>query len=58
MPRDNLDGFADDRRMSVRPPLRSRPVKNVETITSLIVGAATLLDTDMRGGVFPLEQLL
>jgi hypothetical protein len=58
MPRDNLDGFADDRRMSVRPPLRSRPVKNVETITSLIVVAATLLDTDMRGGVFTLEQLL
>ena len=58
MPRDNLDGFTYDRRMSVRPPLRSRPVKNAETITSLIVVAATLLDTDMRGGVFTLEQLL
>ena len=62
MPRDNLgdnlDGFTDDRRMSVRPPLRSRPVQNVETISSLIVVAATLLDADMRGGVFTLEQLL
>jgi hypothetical protein len=58
MPRDNLDWFADDRRMSVRPPLRSRPVQNVETITSLIVVAARLLDVDVRGGVFTLEQLL
>ena len=58
MPRDNLDGFADDRRMSLRPPLRSRPVQNVETIASLIVVAATLLDTELRGGVFTLEQLL
>ena len=58
MPRDNLDGFTDDRRMSVRPPLRSRPVQNVETISSLIVVAATLLDAEVRGGVFTLEQLL
>jgi len=58
MPRDNLDGFADDRRMSVRPPLRSTPVHNVETITSLIVVAAKLLDADVRGGVFTFEQLL
>jgi len=58
MLRDNLDGFADGRRMSVRPPLRSRPVQNIETISSLIVVAATLLDADMRGGVFTLEQLL
>ena len=42
----------------VRPPLRSRPVQNFETITSLVVVAARLLDTDTRGGVFTLEQLL
>jgi hypothetical protein len=72
MLRDDLDGVGDawalfrqrgtsghdDRRMSVRPPLRSRPVQNVETITSLVVVAARLLDTDTRGGVFTLEQLL
>ncbi|HEX9521824.1 MAG TPA: hypothetical protein VF949_02580 [Reyranella sp.] len=72
MLRDDLDGAADtwaffrhpgtsdhdDRRMSVRPPLRSRPVQNVETITSLIVVAATLLDADVRGGAFTLEQLV
>ena len=72
MLRDDFDGAADiwafsrhattsdrvHRRMSVRPPLRSRPVQNVETITSLIVVAARLLDVDVRGGVFTLEQLL
>ena len=58
MPRDNLDGFTDNRRMSVRPPLRAMPVQNVETISSLIVVAATLLDAEVRGGVFTLEQLL
>src|SRR5260370_41248519 len=69
---DDLDGAADtwaffrhpgtsdhdDRRMSVRPPLRSRPVQNVETITSLIVVAATLLDADVRGGAFTPQQLV
>lgn len=58
MPRDNLDGAVDDRRMSIRPPLRSRPVQSVETITSLIVVAAILLDVDSHGGAFTLEQLL
>ena len=57
MPRDNLYGFIDNRRMSVRP-LCARPVQNVETISSLIVVAATLLDAEERGGVFTLEQLL
>jgi hypothetical protein len=58
MLRDHLEGVTYDRRMSVRPPLRARPVQNVETITSLIVVAARLLDADVRGGVFTLEQLL
>jgi hypothetical protein len=58
MPRDILEGTVYDRRMSVRPPLRARPVQNIETIGSLIVVAAVLLDTDMHGGVFTLEQLL
>jgi hypothetical protein len=58
MPRDHLEGVTYDRRMSVRPPLRSMPIQNVETITSLIVVAAKLLDADVRGGVFTLEQLL
>ena len=58
MPRDILEGAVYDRRMSVRPPLRARPVQNVETIASLIVVAATLLDADLRGGVFTLVQLL
>jgi hypothetical protein len=47
-----------DRRMGVLPPLRSRPVRNVETIRSVIVVAAVLLDAEVRGGVFTLEQLL
>ena len=58
MPRDILEGVVYDRRMSVRPPLRARPVQNSETIGSLIVVAAVLLDADMHGGVFTLEQLL
>jgi hypothetical protein len=58
MPRDHLEGVTYDRRMSVRPPLRSRPVHNVETIASSIIVAATLLDADLRGGAFTLEQLL
>jgi hypothetical protein len=47
-----------DRRMGVLPPMRSRPVHNLETIKSLIVVAAVLLDAEVRGGVFTLEQLL
>jgi len=58
MPRDILDGAVYERRMSVRPPMRARPVQNVETIASMIVVAATLLDADLRGGLFTLEQLL
>ncbi len=58
MPRDILEGVVYDRRMGVRPPLRARPVQNSETIGSLIVVAAVLLDADMHGGVFTLEQLL
>jgi hypothetical protein len=58
MPRDILAGVVYDRRMSVRPPLRARPVKNNDTIGSMIVVAAVLLDADMHGGVFTLEQLL
>jgi hypothetical protein len=58
MPRDILEGAIYDRRMSVRPPLRSRPVHNVETITSSIIVAATLLDADLRGRAFTFEQLL
>jgi hypothetical protein len=59
MPRDYLEEeITSDRRMSVRPPLRAKPVQNVETITSLIVVASVLLDADVRGGVFTLEQLL
>ena len=47
-----------DRRMGVLPPTRSRPVQNLETIKSLIVVAAVLLDAEVRGEVFTLEQLL
>ena len=47
-----------DRRMGVLPPVRSRPVQNLETIRSLIVVAAVLLDAEVRGGAFTLEQLL
>src|SRR3981081_845393 len=47
-----------DRRMGVLPPTRSLPVQNLETIKSLIVVAAVLLDGEVRGGVFTLEQLL
>jgi hypothetical protein len=51
-------GTDSRRRMSVRPPMPSRPVENTETITSLIVVAAILLDAEVRGGAFTLEQLL
>ncbi len=44
--------------MGVRPPTRSRPVENRETIRSLVVVAAVLLDADARGRFFTLEQLL
>jgi hypothetical protein len=47
-----------DRRMGILPPLRARPVRNLETIRSLIVVAAALLDAEVLGGVFTLEQLL
>jgi hypothetical protein len=47
-----------NQRMGVLPPVRSRPVQNRETIRSLIVVAAVLLDAEVRGGVFTLEQLL
>ena len=47
-----------ERRMGALPPVRSRPVKNLETIKSLIVVAAVLLDAEVRGGAFTLEQLL
>ena len=47
-----------ERRMGVRPPVRSQPVQNRETITSLIVVAAALLDTELWGGVFTFEQLM
>jgi hypothetical protein len=58
MPRDILEEAAYDRKMSVRPPLRASPVHNVETIGSLIVVAAVLLDADRHGSVFTFEQLL
>lgn len=44
--------------MGVRPPVRSQPVQNRETITSLIVVAAALLDTELWDGIFTFEQLL
>ena len=44
--------------MGVLPPLRARPVRNLETIRSLIVVAAALLDAEVRGRAFTLEQLL
>ena len=52
------DVQSDNRRMSVRPPMRSRPVQNRETITSLIVVAAMLLSADVGGGAFTFGQLL
>jgi hypothetical protein len=58
MLRDILDEAVHDRRMSVRPPLHSRPEQNVDTIASLIVVASALLDAELRGGVFTFAQLL
>ena len=47
-----------DRRTGVLPPVRSRPVQSLETIASLIVVGAVLLDADVGGGVFTLEELM
>lgn len=47
-----------DRRMGALPPVRSQPVRDVRTITSLVAVAAALLDSELRGGSFSLEQLM
>lgn len=47
-----------ERRMGVRPPVRSQPVQNRKTITSLIVVAAALLDAELWDGIFTFEQLM
>jgi hypothetical protein len=48
-PGGTADIRCGDRRMSVRPPMRSRPVQNRETIASLIVVGAMLLSAgDVR----------
>jgi hypothetical protein len=47
-----------DRRMGVQPPMPSRPVQDREAITSLIVVGAMLLDADVGGEAFTLEQLM
>jgi hypothetical protein len=44
--------------MGVRPPVRSQPVQNRETITSMIVVAAALLDSERLGGIFTFGQLM
>jgi hypothetical protein len=46
-----------NRRMGIRPPMPSRPVQNRDTIASLIVVGAMLLDADVGGEAFTLEQL-
>lgn len=47
-----------DRRMGIQPPMPSRPVQNRDTITSLIVVGAMLLDADVGGEAFTLGQLM
>ena len=44
--------------MGAAPPARSRPVRNRDTVMSLIVVAAALLDSEVRGRVFTFEQLV
>ena len=46
------------RRMGILPPQPARPVQNLETIRSMIVVAAVLLDAEVRGNAFTLDQLL
>jgi hypothetical protein len=46
------------RRMGAAPPMRSRSIPNRATITSLVIVAAALLDSELRGRAFTFEQLL
>jgi hypothetical protein len=46
------------RRMGAARPARSRPVRNRDTVISLIVVAAALLDSEVRGRPFTFEQLV
>lgn len=47
-----------DRRMGALPPVRSQPVENPESIASLIVVAAVLLDAEVPDGLLTLEQFM
>ena len=46
------------RRMGATPPARSSPVPNRDTVISLIVVAAALLDSEAPGRAFTFEQLV
>jgi hypothetical protein len=46
------------RRMGAAPPIRARSLQNRRTIPSLIVVAAALLDSELRGRAFTFEQLV
>ena len=46
------------RRMGAAPPMRARSLQNRRTIPSLIVVAAALLDSELRGRAFTFEQLV
>ena len=44
--------------MGATPPARSKPVHNRDTVMSLIVVAAALLNSEMLGRTFTFEQLV
>jgi hypothetical protein len=53
-----MDVGTHDKRMSAAPPLKSRPVRDRDTIRSLIVVAAAMLDGERRGRSFTFRALI
>jgi hypothetical protein len=53
-----MDVGIASKRMGARPPLKSRPVRDRDTIRSLIVVAAAMLDGERRGRSFTFSALI
>jgi hypothetical protein len=53
-----MDVGTHNKRMGAAPPLRSRPVRDRDTIRSLIVVAAAMLDSERCGRSFSFRALI